>query len=315
MARFGAYPGSLESPAGWLSGRLPSFWLVGVLGAAALVGVAGCGEKREAEGPWQARVRKLEADNRALSERLAAAEQGREREVSGSCAEGPEADSAGDAADSFEEPPEMDAAPERPPLPVVSLAPPGHRTPSAQSEQAKPAPAERGKARPMLRIHGSKPPQVLHVVDSPEEDAEAAARTEEAMADGPSPVDGGAVSDEYAAALSLVQARRFADAEVALSTFLKRYPNDAFSDNALYWLAECHYARGDYVGARREFQRLIQRYPEGNKVPDAWLKLGLTYDRLGDRAAAKRAFEELQKNHSRAPATHRIPARYLGTQP
>lgn len=312
MARFGAYPGSLKRPAGWLSGRLPSFWLVGALGAAAVVGLAGCGEKREAEGPWQARVRELEAENRALSERLAAAEQGPEQEASDGCAEALAADSDAGAS---EEAPAVDALPERPPLPVVSLAPPGHRTPSASSEEARSAPAESGKSRPMLRIHGSQRPQVLHVVDSPEEDEEAAARTEEAMADGPSPVAGGALADEYAAALSLVQARRFDDAKVALSTFLKRYPNDAYSDNALYWLAECHYARGDYVGARREFQRLIQRYPEGNKVPDAWLKLGLTYDRLGDRAAAQRAFEELQKNHSRASATHRIPARYLGTQP
>lgn len=317
MARFGARPGSRRGPARGRRGGLPGVGWIGVLGAAALVTLAGCGEKRPVEGPWEARLKELEAENQALSERLAALQQDRPPlRVPDRCAEAPEAEVAGDTAEVVEETTEGDAPTQRPPLPVVTLAPPGHRaTPSGRSHDAPPEPTDSGKARPMLRIHGSGPPQVLQVVDSPDEDDEAAARAEEVLADGPSPVEGGAVADEYAAALSLVQARRFSDAEVALRTFLKRHPNDRYSDNALYWLAECHYARGDYVGARREFQRLLQRHPEGNKVPDAWLKLGLAYDRLGDRAAAQRAFEELQKKYSRAPATHRIPARYLGTQP
>lgn len=317
MARFGSCSGFAGSPPGGRRARLPDGRSVRVgLAVGLLLGLVGCGAGRDADSAWEARVRDLEAKNRALAARLAEAERaGGEGEAPppGGCArhgDGPEGGDSGSDEGGFVGSPseDVEALPERPPLQVVSLAPGGPAQAVSPAEPVGREAADAGKTRPVLRLHGNEAPRVLHVVDTPEDAGEGGAR-------GGPPAGGGAAPDDYGAALSLVQARRFGDAVAAFSAFLERHPDHSYSDNALYWLAECHYARGDYVGARREFQRLIQRYPEGNKVPDAWLKLGLTHDRLGDRAAAQRAFGELQKTYPRATATHRIPPRYLGTKP
>ena len=45
-------------------------------------------------------------------------------------------------------------------------------------------------------------------------------------------------------------------------------------------------ARTQQVGDR-EFRRVVERYASGNKAPDALVKIGFCYQRLGDAAAAR----------------------------
>ena len=104
----------------------------------------------------------------------------------------------------------------------------------------------------------------------------------------------------YKQSLDHLKATRHADAAAGFREFLRRYPHHDYSDNAQYWLAECYYDLKDFVTAVREFRRVVDDFPQGNKVPDALLKTGLGYLLLGNDAAGRSTLAELQKSY----ATH-----------
>jgi len=54
--------------------------------------------------------------------------------------------------------------------------------------------------------------------------------------------------------------------------FLQHYPNTPLSDNALYWIGECHYSQGQYQEATDTFNELLVSFPAGDKVPALTLK-------------------------------------------
>ena len=99
----------------------------------------------------------------------------------------------------------------------------------------------------------------------------------------------------YRASFDALRARHHEQAELGFHRFLQLYPQHDYADNAQYWLGECSYDRKDYVAAERAFRRVIERYPRGNKVPDAMLKLGFSLSFLGDRAGAKVVLESLTR--------------------
>ncbi len=112
----------------------------------------------------------------------------------------------------------------------------------------------------------------------------------------------------YDAALALVNSRQYDKALDALSAFLVRWPDHPNADNAMYWRGECYFAKGDYMRAVQEFEGTIARFPMGNKVPDALLKLGISYQKLGNAAKAKTYFDRLLRDFPRSEAARRIPA-------
>jgi len=98
---------------------------------------------------------------------------------------------------------------------------------------------------------------------------------------------------EYQAALQLVSARRFEDGFAALTEFLRAHPDHSYADNAMYWRAETLYARRDFAGAERELSEMVRRFPQGNKVPDALLRLGFCRQRQGDLDGARQYFRRV----------------------
>jgi tol-pal system protein YbgF len=113
----------------------------------------------------------------------------------------------------------------------------------------------------------------------------------------PAPRRDDAAVAAYRAALSDLAARRLDEALAGLDAFLRAHPRHPYADNALYWRAEIHYARRDYRGALVELSALIERYPSGNKVPDALLRIGLCHERMGDRARARQVFQRLRTQY------------------
>ena len=89
--------------------------------------------------------------------------------------------------------------------------------------------------------------------------------------------------------------RDYVEAELGFQRFLDDLPESELSDNALYWIGECRFARGDNRGAMAAFQTMLHEYPLGNKVPDALVKVGRTLERLGDTEGAKRRFREVSR--------------------
>ncbi|MDD3051307.1 MAG: tol-pal system protein YbgF [Candidatus Cloacimonetes bacterium] len=62
--------------------------------------------------------------------------------------------------------------------------------------------------------------------------------------------------------------------------FMKKYPNEALTSNAQYWIAESFYALKDLNTALSEFQKVIDFFPDSNKAPDSMYKLGKCYYEL-----------------------------------
>jgi tol-pal system protein YbgF len=112
----------------------------------------------------------------------------------------------------------------------------------------------------------------------------------------------------YDAALALVNAKQYDKGLEALAAFLVRYPDHPYAANATYWRGECYFAQGEYVRAAEQFEGILARYALGNKTPDALLKLGLCYQKLGNGAKAKTYFDKLQAEYPRSDAAKLIPS-------
>jgi tol-pal system protein YbgF len=112
----------------------------------------------------------------------------------------------------------------------------------------------------------------------------------------------------YESALALVNAKKYPAALDALAGFLIRWPEHPNADNAMYWRGECYFAEGDWAHAAEQFDGVLARFPNGNKVADALLKLGMSKQHLGDEAGAKTTFDQLRRDYPHSDAVRHIPA-------
>jgi tol-pal system protein YbgF len=110
----------------------------------------------------------------------------------------------------------------------------------------------------------------------------------------------------YDGALALVNAKKYTEALDAFAAFLVKWPDHPNADNAHYWRGECYFAQGEYARAAEQFEGVITRFPLGNKVPDALLKLGMCQEKLGNPQKAQQTFDRLQREFPRSEAVRRI---------
>jgi tol-pal system protein YbgF len=122
----------------------------------------------------------------------------------------------------------------------------------------------------------------------------------------PAPADDAIVA-EYRAALAYVSARQWELAYDALGRFVAAHPDHAYADNAMYWRGEVLYARRDYAGAITELTAMIERFPHGNKVPDALLRIGFAYQRLGEIERAREMFRRVREQYPGTVAARTAP--------
>jgi tol-pal system protein YbgF len=100
----------------------------------------------------------------------------------------------------------------------------------------------------------------------------------------------------YSASYEIFKQGKYDKAREAFESFLKQYPDTEFSDNAQFWIAECHYFDRNYEKAIVEYDKVVKNFPEGNKVPYALLKQGLSFLRLDDKASAKLLLQQVIKD-------------------
>jgi tol-pal system protein YbgF len=103
----------------------------------------------------------------------------------------------------------------------------------------------------------------------------------------------GDAESEYRAAVSLVRSGAYPAAIAAFREFLLRHATHDYADNAQYWLGEAFYAQRQYEQALLELRRVLELYPQGNKVPDALLKVGYCHLAMGDQGKSNAVLHEL----------------------
>jgi tol-pal system protein YbgF len=100
----------------------------------------------------------------------------------------------------------------------------------------------------------------------------------------------------YGAAYELFKEAKYEKSKEAFENFLKQYPDTEFSDNAQFWIGECYYFEKKYEKAIVEYEKVAKNFPEGNKVPYALLKQGLSFLKLGDKASARLLLQQVARD-------------------
>ncbi|MGE0080134.1 MAG: tol-pal system protein YbgF [Thiohalomonadaceae bacterium] len=103
--------------------------------------------------------------------------------------------------------------------------------------------------------------------------------------------------EAYQKAFDLLRDLRYDQAAAAFRQFLKQYPQGRYAHIAQYWLGEASYAQRHFKQAITEYQKLLDNYPRSPKLAEAMLKIGYSYNELGDKAAATRVLNELVKRY------------------
>jgi len=104
----------------------------------------------------------------------------------------------------------------------------------------------------------------------------------------------------YRSAFKLLKEGRYAPATSRFRDFITKYPGSGYADNAQYWLGEISYVTRDFEQAIREFDLVLQKYPDSTKHADAMLKKGYCYYELKNYTKAHAVLDEVTK---RFPAT------------
>ena len=109
----------------------------------------------------------------------------------------------------------------------------------------------------------------------------------------------------------LFKEAKYEKSREAFENFLKQYPDTEFSDNAQFWIGECYYFEKKYEKAIVEYEKVTKSFPEGNKVPYALLKQGLSFLKLGDKASAKLLLQQVIKDYPNTSQARIARARLL----
>ena len=83
------------------------------------------------------------------------------------------------------------------------------------------------------------------------------------------PPAGMSANDSYTAAVRDLQTGKTDLAYTEFSQYLQYFPNTELAANAQYYLGEISYNRGDFSGAVKAFDAVLERYPDNPKTPDA----------------------------------------------
>ena len=107
----------------------------------------------------------------------------------------------------------------------------------------------------------------------------------------------------YDEAYTLFHQQSYREAEARFQRYVDLYPRTELADNALFWIGESRYARGDFTSALEAFSDTVERFPQGNKVGDALLKAGKCLEALGDPEQALATYEEVTRRYPGSAAS------------
>jgi tol-pal system protein YbgF len=110
--------------------------------------------------------------------------------------------------------------------------------------------------------------------------------------------------EAYVKAVNLILRQKEYDKAIPeFRTFLEKYPNSRYTDNAHYWLGQLLFNKQDWAGANNEFSLVVESFPDSTKRADAILKLGIIETRRGNLAKAKQLFEQVQSEYPQSTAS------------
>jgi len=80
-------------------------------------------------------------------------------------------------------------------------------------------------------------------------------------------------------AMSDFNAGRYEIATSGFNDLISRFPDASQAQEALYWVAECFYARKLFPDAEKTYIQYVKQFPTGEKVCVSLYKLGMSYEK------------------------------------
>lgn len=107
--------------------------------------------------------------------------------------------------------------------------------------------------------------------------------------------------EEYGNALTLFNSKDYDASMAKLEGMLKSGGIDPnYEDNVEYWLGETYYAKRMYKDAVAQFEKVL-KFAKSEKLADANFMIAQCHQRLGDKKAAKAAYETVVKDFPSSP--------------
>ncbi len=114
---------------------------------------------------------------------------------------------------------------------------------------------------------------------------------------------------EYEEALGAFKSKKYDDAAAAFQKMLDNKVPDEIADNCHYWIGESKYGKKQYKDALQEFET-VMGFKRSEKKGDAQFMIGQCYERMGDKAKAKEAFEKVVKDFPMSAHVKKAKARW-----
>jgi len=146
-------------------------------------------------------------------------------------------------------------------------------------------------ALPVVAQHSSKPPQL----DSDFTEQDTTDRSTSTAASDQ------AENASYEVAIQSLRNRDFSGAQKAFANYLHMYPQGRYESNVYYWQGELALQQKDYPRAITEFQTVVNRFPNSQKMAGSLLKLGFIYGDTGVREKAQSYLTRVTMNYPNTP--------------
>ncbi|WP_323121798.1 tol-pal system protein YbgF [Burkholderia alba] len=109
-------------------------------------------------------------------------------------------------------------------------------------------------------------------------------------------------TDSFNAASQQFRDGNFKGAAASFRTFISKYPQSPYQPTAQYWLGNAQYALRDYKGSTATWQGLVKNFPQHPRAGDALVAIGTNQLEQGQKAAAKKTFEQVLAQFSGSSA-------------
>ena len=144
---------------------------------------------------------------------------------------------------------------------------------------------QRATVTPQEEESGEQSAQLL---PPPEKTGETTEKTLEEIQDPPASVLPANLSakEVYDMALQDYRKGNFQLAIDGFSIYRDHFSESPLADNAVYWIGECYFSQEKYEEAITQFNDLILNYSQGDKIPAAYLKKGISLINQGKKEEA-----------------------------
>lgn len=101
---------------------------------------------------------------------------------------------------------------------------------------------------------------------------------------------------EYSSALSAFRKRDFSNAIQGFESLLNASVDESLADNCHYWMGESYYGLKKYSEAIKQFNAVLG-YKKSEKKADAQLMIGNSYAAMGQKDAARKAYDTVTSTY------------------